>query len=494
MASVDVVKPPVGGAALHLKLLLLAGDVCAMLLAFFSGRLGNWLVKGMSLEEAFLGWWDPLGEIRLLLYLGSITVMVFGFWGLGHYSRRRPFWDDLRQILVVLMAVAVVDGAIAFLGKWYFSRLWVLSTWVLALLFVPFFRIQLKRLLVRSGQWRRATVILGVGDNAREAAAALQSEPLMGFDVTAFLVPPGDAGPAGGQVELADRRVPALSLDTEPLSTLQALDWPCLVVALESDAPHEHQKLVQRLSMSYPDLNVIPSIRGLPLLGMESTHFFSHEVLMLRVRNNLARLGPRLVKRGFDIVVAGVLMILLAPLFVLIAWSIWREDGLPVIFAQKRLGLDGVPFEFYKFRTMVRHADDVLEQWKKEAPERYAEYLANNFKLKHDPRVLRVGRWLRGTSLDELPQLWNVIKGNMSLVGPRPLLEREVGQYGESLPFYIQARPGISGLWQISGRSETTFTDRANLDAWYVRNWSLWYDVVILVKTVKVVLRRQGAY
>jgi undecaprenyl-phosphate galactose phosphotransferase len=265
-------------------------------------------------------------------------------------------------------------------------------------------------------------------------------------------------------------------------------------VAFDADDSYDQQKLIRQLSVRYPDLNVIPSLHGLPLLGMEMIHFFSHEVLMLRVRNNLGRRAPRLVKRCVDIVAASALLVLLFPLLAFIAWRIWREDGGPFIYSQQRVGCNGEPFRFYKFRSMVKEADVMLESWKRERPELHAEYVQNNFKLKDDPRLLRIGRWIRSTSMDELPQLWNVLKGEMSLVGPRPLLERELEYYGDTLPLYTLARPGITGLWQISGRSETTFLDRANLDAWYVKNWSLWYDIVILLKTVRVVLAKRGAY
>jgi undecaprenyl-phosphate galactose phosphotransferase len=170
------------------------------------------------------------------------------------------------------------------------------------------------------------------------------------------------------------------------------------------------------------------------------------------------------------------------------------ENGAPAIFAQERIGLDGRVFRFLKFRSMVRDAENILSRWRTERPELWDEYQRNNFKLRDDPRMLRVGRWIRRTSIDELPQLFNVLKGEMSLVGPRPLLGRELTIYGDTIELYKQVRPGITGLWQISGRSETRFADRAAYDAWYVRNWSLWYDFVILLRTVKVVFLREGAY
>jgi undecaprenyl-phosphate galactose phosphotransferase len=143
---------------------------------------------------------------------------------------------------------------------------------------------------------------------------------------------------------------------------------------------------------------------------------------------------------------------------------------------------------------MHKNAEKMLNSWKEENNIIYQKYVANNFKLDNDPRVTRIGRLLRKTSLDELGQLLNVLKGEMSLVGPRPLLERELSDYNDGMFYYAMVKPGITGMWQVSGRSKTSFADRCRLDTWYIKNWSLWYDVVILIKTIGVVVKRDGAY
>jgi len=142
---------------------------------------------------------------------------------------------------------------------------------------------------------------------------------------------------------------------------------------------------------------------------------------------------------------------------------------------------------------MIANADQVLAEVLAGDPAARAEW-ERDFKLKNDPRITPVGAFLRKTSLDELPQLWNVLKGEMSLVGPRPIVTAELERYGDQVGYYLEARPGMTGLWQISGRNDIDYADRVNLDAWYVKNWSLWYDIVILLKTVRVVLAKSGAY
>jgi undecaprenyl-phosphate galactose phosphotransferase len=209
------------------------------------------------------------------------------------------------------------------------------------------------------------------------------------------------------------------------------------------------------------------------------------------MRNNLRRWPARLIKRVFDTFTALVLLMLLSPLMVLIALMI-RRDGGPALFAHPRIGKRWEVFQCYKFRTMVVDAEQQLEQLLQQQPELQAQW-ENERKLRHDPRVNDFGRFLRATSLDELPQLINVIRGEMSLVGPRPVVSAELSRYGDEVGYYLMVRPGMTGLWQVSGRSDLDYETRVYLDTWYVKNWSLWHDLIILFKTVSVVLGRRGA-
>jgi Undecaprenyl-phosphate galactose phosphotransferase WbaP len=233
-------------------------------------------------------------------------------------------------------------------------------------------------------------------------------------------------------------------------------------------------------------------MRGIPLFGTDISSFFSHEIALLRLRNNLRRWPARLTKRVFDLVVALVLLVLLTPLLVWLAVQI-RRDGGPAMFEHVRVGLNGSSFRCLKFRSMVVDADQRLAELLANEPTLQAEW-ARDRKLKNDPRLNQVGDFLRRTSLDELPQLLNVIKGEMSLVGPRPVVADELEKYGDDTDYYLMVRPGITGLWQVSGRNDVGYEKRVYLDTWYVKNWSLWYDIAILFKTVRVVLRREGAY
>ncbi|KON82215.2 undecaprenyl-phosphate galactose phosphotransferase WbaP [Azoarcus sp. PA01] len=474
------------------KLLLVASDLVALFCGFLLGRAAPWAYGDASLIDSFTLWWSQSGPTRLVVFSAIAAGLVMWFWGaLGHYTRRRPWSDEVRQMLQVLLAGFVLDAMLVFLGKWQFSRLWLVTSWAMILVLVPLFRYLVKRWMLARPAFQRPYLIIGSCEQAGEVVAAFESERLMGMRPVAVVSPSlPDCQQRNCPVHGAV--LPVIHLDAAVENFLKAPGAYQVVIALGRQ-DELLKRLIQRLTLVRDDVFLIPPLAGLPLYGMELSHFFSHEVLLLRARNNLNRRGTRAVKRVFDIVGASLLMILLAPLLIAIPIFIKRENDGPAMFSQPRVGRGGRDFRFLKYRSMVVDADRVLEKWQVAHPELWQRYRANNFKLVDDPRVTRVGAWIRRTSIDELPQLWNVVRGDMSLVGPRPLLPRELAEYGESIELYANVRPGITGLWQISGRSATTFDQRIALDRWYIRNWSLWSDLVILIRTVRVVLRSEGA-
>lgn len=429
------------------------------------------------------------------LHLALIGVNVLCYWVyFEQYVRRRPWWDELREIFRVVTLSLLLASAALFYANLDAGRGLTLWTWGSAFVLLPLGRIAARQVLDCFGLWRRPAYIVGTGRNAQEAYLAVRAESYMGYSIIGFICPTADEEGRGSLMEIKGHLVPILPLSS-PESLAADLKNVELIVAMENLSEPNAQRVLQQLMRVNDSVHIIPSIRGLPLFGAKLSHFFSHEVLFLTVRNNLSRRGYLIVKRTFDVVASLLLIIGLSPLMLWIAYRIWKEDGGPVVFSQPRVGYGkDSAFKFLKFRSMVRNADDVLLNWKQTNSPEWQQYVAQNFKLPNDPRVLKVGRFIRGNSLDELPQLFNVLKGDMSLVGPRPLLERELEVYGENICLYQQARPGITGLWQVSGRSQTTFAERVALDQWYVQNWSLWYDLAILLKTVKVVFRREGAY
>ena len=402
------------------------------------------------------------------------------------YFRRLPFWTELHGLFkgaLAFMALGSLTGLLA--GVW---QVQTYAVWGLALAaLLPTFRAILRQTLCLMGVWHRPAVIFGAGENAQQAALALQSEPSMGYALKAYVVP--DDGNHELPTHAQRKAWPKTAEDFAWLRQHQC------VVALEASQSDLRDQLIRQLSQhQFKRVSVIPSMRGVPLFGLETTHFFSHEVLMIHVRNNLMSSLHRLIKRIFDIAGASCLIVFLSPLMLWVAYKIWRSDGAPVLFSQPRVGKGLKIFKFYKFRSMVKSAEEMLKNWEKNNSTEWQEYIANNFKLENDPRLISIGALIRRTSIDELPQLFNVLKGDMSLVGPRPLLPREQSEYGDELTLYALAPPGLTGLWQVSWRSQTTFEDRVAFDTWYIKNWSIWTDITILFKTLTVVFNRSGAY
>ena len=216
-------------------------------------------------------------------------------------------------------------------------------------------------------------------------------------------------------------------------------------------------------------------------------------ILGIEVRQQLLRLGPKIAKALVDIIVTVVALVISAPLIPLITLLIKLDSKGPVFYRQTRYGKDGKPFEAWKFRTMVENAEVVLEEFLAKHPELKDEWDRDQ-KLRNDPRVTRLGKFLRKTGLDELPQIFNVIKGEMSIVGPRPIVQGEIKKYGKCYSLYAKVKPGITGLWQVSGRNDVSYEERVALDAYYVRNWSVWLDLYILARTVPVASSGKGAY
>lgn len=457
-------------------------------LALFSAL---WLAGAMTLDASDLNSWH-MDSSRLLSFflLSLITLALFKL--KGHHVKRRPYSNEIREVLKIALIMGLIDASLLFLGKRDSSREALLATWLLMPCFVLLLRGIVKFLLMKVGGWIRPMVIIGWGENALQTARAFDEEALMGYRLIAFLVPEGQERFENNYLNRNKQTVPCIFLGPDPELTLKTLGDPHTVVALEQGGIDAYQGMIQQVSRRVANMQVVPAVRGLPLYGMEVNHFFTHEVLLLTMRNNLARPGLQLIKRCFDLTAAVAVIIVGSPVLLLIAFKV-LASGRPIFYGHKRVGQNGKHFLCYKFRTMAVNADVLLKELLERDPQARAEW-DRDFKLKNDPRITSIGHFLRKTSLDELPQLWNVLKGEMSLVGPRPVVDAELERYGNQIDYYLEAKPGVTGLWQVSGRNDVSYDTRVYLDAWYVKNWSLFNDIVILLKTVKVIFKKDGAY
>lgn len=474
------------------KYALILSDLLALLLAAVLANTVHLLRPGIEAAGALGLWTEPMGRDRLQILVPLFALAIAWFWLAGHYTRRRPFWSELSEILRVIVMLAAIDAASLYLARLPFSRFWFLGAWLGAIAFIPVLRFLTKTALLRLGIWQRPAIVLGSGPNAIDAAAALESERLMGLKVIAFAIDASTTSSGKNSITTQGRPIPVTTFHSMEPFILRGFGNTTLVVALEQGEFERDAQLISRLHRFCDDVRVVPPLRGLPLYGSQIHYYFRHELFFLHLGNNLGRRGPRTLKRAFDICGAAFLLTICLPLFAYLAIRI-REDGDPILFVQQRIGRNAAPFDCLKLRSMVTNAEAVLDELLSSDTSALAEW-ERDHKLKNDPRVTPVGRFLRKYSLDELPQLWNVLKGEMSLVGPRPIINSELERYGEDADYYLQVKPGMTGLWQISGRNDIDYAERVFLDAWYAKNWSLWLDIVIFFKTVGVVMRSDGAY
>lgn len=463
---------------------LLSADLLGWAFSFVAGLIALLIYSGFNWPN-FLMWWHSTGTSQLVGYCAFAIVATYTFMRRGHYIQRRPFWMETGEVLRRIMLFGLLYGVLVILAKMEMSRvLWLVSFGSAGVL-VPYFRAQARHLLLRKGYWQKPSVIIGTDQQARDCYKALLSEPLLGFKVCAFIQ--SDLISASLEQPLpAD--LPLISWPAVALEELcQALDGYHIVFALSHETRHIYENWLEVLTQRFLDVHVAPPVSAVPVVSMEAQHFFSHDILLLRARNNLMDHRAQQLKRLLDLIGSTILILLTAPLTLLIVILIKLEGG-PAFFGQTRVGIHGKHFTCYKFRTMKVNAEEELKAVLERDPVAAAEYKQFH-KLKNDPRVTKTGVFLRKTSLDELPQIFNVFTGQMSLVGPRPRMPNEPSDF-----YYEAVRPGITGLWQVSGRNQLPFSQRIALDIWYVRNWNVWYDVAILFKTIRVVLLREGAY
>ncbi|MCC9205431.1 sugar transferase [Arthrobacter sp. zg-Y769] len=339
----------------------------------------------------------------------------------------------------------------------------------------------------RGGKSSSTVLLIGGIHGVEHLARALRSQPMAGYR------PIGGYVPGASTESLLDSTItlPILGQDPQIESIVTAVRQSGVdAVALSSGVPLP-PRLIRELGWALADMQVKmilapaltdiagPRIHTQPVAGLPLIHVSTP---------NLGN-GQRLLKRAFDLVGASVLLIFLSPLLVAVSVAVRFDSAGPILFRQERVGTQGRPFQMYKFRSMVVDAEARLEELSGRN-----EGNGLLFKIKADPRVTTVGRFLRRFSLDELPQLLNVLNGTMSLVGPRPPLPVEVNLYENHVHRRLLVRPGLTGLWQVSGRSLLSWDDTVRLDLYYVENWSLAGDIAILLKTVRAVLARHGAY
>jgi Undecaprenyl-phosphate galactose phosphotransferase WbaP len=466
-----------GNYRLRMGLLLMTADTFSFLLAGFLA-IGIRVIFG----EAW----------RLDLFLQTIPILIISliFYGLtGLYPGVGiSNVEELKKLSSTTTLVVLSMTALSF---WLrnaddFSRLTLTLTWLFALVFLPINRDIVRNISVRLDLWGEPVALIGFGKQGQWALDFFQKNAKLGLKPVVILDALGNNSYPSPNVRVV--KVNALY----PKDGIDSLTDVKTALIVLSDVPAKFMTMISSNQKGgWERLILLPNLEQISSFGVMSFDFGG--VLGLEVRHSLFDPFQQAIKRLTD--VGGVILggLVISPILIALTLLLFIQTKGNILYGHARIGKGGKKFFAWKFRTMVKDADKILEEYLDKYPEMRSEWEASH-KLKNDPRVTPLGKILRRYSLDELPQLINVLKGEMSLVGPRPIVEDEVRYYGDLFDPYTWVRPGITGMWQVSGRSDTSYVQRVNLDEYYVRNWSIWLDIYILVRTILVVLLRKGAY
>ena len=459
----------------HAVLALVLSDIVALLLSVMLSLAVKWLSRGDLDVAAYLVLW-PFLFAFILIY-----AVVGLYSGIGISAP-----EELRRTTIcstlIFFFLAATTVSLRGAQRYFTWTLFLALFFAIAL--VPLTRECVRQTFAKASWWGIPAVIFGAGRAGQSVVRALLNQPGIGLKPVAVL---DDSAGENSFVE----GVPVLG-DFALAPLLFHGNQSAYAVFAVPDVPSmQVMSMIERYGANFSHVLVIPELQGFSCLWVDSKSVGG--MLGLELRQQVLLLDYSIVKRFLDLFITLTGGALMLPLMLLIACWIKISSAGPVFYGQTRIGQNGLPFRAWKFRSMMPHADQMLEAYLHQHPESRVEW-ERDHKLKNDPRVTEIGKLLRRTSLDELPQLWNVLRGEMSLVGPRPITQTEVEKYGTSFEIYKRVKGGITGLWQVSGRNDVSYAERIYWDQFYVRNWSLWLDLCILCRTIAVVVVSKGAY
>ena len=450
-------------------LLLMACDAAAVTV---SGLLVLLLTSGSRNLERGLAGWPVLGVFfgilaSYRLYPGVIHNAV----------------EELR-----CLALGLTTGFLLLASAIYFthsgalySRRAFLLWWFSSVVATPLLRSYVRSAVCRKSWWGVPLAVFYTGEGTLELLGEMQGHPEVGLKPVVLL-----GAPHAVQSRLS---LPAAGPQFAP--AVKGSGVKRALIALPAAGSAAILSDLEDYTSFFPRLMILHSAPGLFSLAMEACPIAGSPGV--EVRRDLLLPAPRAAKRAMDLLITCLGLPVVGLTLAFLGVLVRLESPGPVFFGHRRVGRSSIAFPAWKLRTMYVDADELLHQALLQDDVLREEWRRHR-KLRRDPRITRLGRFLRKTSLDELPQLWNVLRGEMSLVGPRPIVEEEIDGYGPEFSLYCKVTPGITGLWQVSGRNMVTVRDRVRLDSYYVRNWSFWLDLHILARTTKAVLSGQGAY
>jgi len=463
---------------------LIAFDVAALLSSIFLAYLIRKEIL-FYIHPVFRVWTFPFSTylVNYPYFLG-LWVVVLAYERL--YTKRFAIGEEVKRLWKGASISFLIIMVLTFAARisMNVSRTVIVLAWALSFFLLPALRIVAKKILNKGGCWQRNMLILGAGRTGEMVLGRIKGNKNMGYEPVGFL--DDDEAKLGKEIG----GVKVLGKLSEIKSWAKEKKVRDVVIAMPGVSREKLLEVMGFCEGVVDEIRVIPDMFGLATVGVKAEDLDG--ILLFDMEWNLAKAHNVFIKRVIDIILSSLAIAISSPLMLFISIKIRRGSEGPAIFGQKRLWKEEVTFDFLKFRSMYLDEEERLKRFLKENPQARKEW-EKFVKIKSgDPRVTEFGKWLRRYCLDELPQLVNVFLGKMSLVGPRPYLPREYEKMGGYKKTILKALPGMAGLWQVSGKNELTFEDRLRLEEYYVRNWSLWMDFIILLKTVRVVWRGGG--
>lgn len=455
---------------------ILAFDLIAILLAIVVGLLIRHPTDFSTIGALYSNFWPVL----------IMFVLTYSFAGL-YPGVGIPVPEELRRLTYSTSLVFVLAGASTFMYKsaGEYSRIAFVFAWVICLVAVPLARAIARELFARKLWWGAGVVVLGAGEIGQKVTRSLLSKPGLGLKPVALL----DDDPQKQGLIIQGVRVEGMLGDATHFAATKGVRYG--LVAMPGLSSQQLLEISDTYGRKFSHLLVVPDLLGFSSLLVQFQDLGG--VPSLEIRQRLTSPRDHLIKRILDAFVITAVALPTLSITCIVSFFIRFDSRGSAFYRQKRLGLNNELFDVIKFRTMHGDGEARLQTLLEQNPELKREY-ATFHKLRNDPRVTNVGRFLRKTSLDELPQIWNVLRGEMSIIGPRAYLPREQHVMGDNTKTILRVLPGITGLWQVSGRNELSFAERVALDVYYVRNWSLWLDIYILARTFWIMLFVRGAY
>lgn len=408
------------------------------------------------------------------------------------YGRPLTFWEETKRLLKAnTIATILVVLFIGLTRAWLISRSVIVLMWFIGIFLFPAARYFFKRMLFRMGFFKSTVVLYGAGMTGKAVLDGLAKHPELGLEVVGFI----DDNPSALHKHMGvyrGKKIDVIGAAGEFLTSHAAKSIDEIVITISEITRERLVNIMERCSEVVNRVAFVPDIFGAAIYT--ASFECIDTALVMKFDQNLIKLFPRTIKRAFDLVASGVLIFLLTPVWLAIFIAIKIDTGGDVFYRQKRVARGGGVFEIWKYRSMVANSGPILQAFLAANPEAQAEWDEYRKLRGFDPRITAVGGFIRKWSIDELPQLFNVFMGHMSLVGPRPYLLEEIEDMGDYKDIIVKAKPGITGFWQVSGRNNLSFNDRLRLDAFYVKNWSFWLDVTMLFKTIPVIIHKEGAF